>query len=55
MQQKTKMIVTVSCGKTFLLFQERSGSKVNMLGGEEEPLFSSSCRSIQEEELHHDR
>jgi hypothetical protein len=27
-----------------------------MLGGEEEePLFSSSCRSIQEEELHHDR
>jgi hypothetical protein len=26
-----------------------------MLGGEEEPLFSSSCRSIPEEELHHDR
>ncbi len=28
---------------------------MNMLGGEEEPLFSLSCRSIQEEELHHDR
>jgi hypothetical protein len=26
-----------------------------MLGGEEEPLFSSSCRSIPEEELYHDR
>ncbi len=26
-----------------------------MLCGEDEPLFSSSCRSIQEEELHHDR
>ncbi len=40
----------------FLLFQESSGSRVNMLGGEEEePLFSSSCRSIPEEELHPDR